>query len=78
LNKLQGRRLQDGPDGRKFVRQPIKQIFPTGLLALKRLRFSDGWLLPSEQRSFDPCCGGTPVKSLAILVLNNLRSRPQP
>jgi len=44
----------------------------------ERLRFSDGWLLPSERRSFDPCCGGTPVKSLAILVLNNLRSRPQP
>jgi len=28
-------RPQDGPDGRKFVRQPIKQILPTDLLALK-------------------------------------------
>jgi hypothetical protein len=29
LNELQGERLQDGPDGRKFFRQPIKQIHPT-------------------------------------------------
>jgi len=71
-------RHQDGPDGREICTTANQANIPNRPSRAERLRFSDGWLLPSEQRSFDPCCGGTPVKSLAILVLNNLRSRPQP